>query len=293
MEIDWLAARCWSTAVLSLTGFLAVSFTQRSLCIVDLRGPEILLREGFDEDGEDDRSGEGSVASKLRWSVCGYGNGQSILFPPFLGLCLHDVRDELTPVSLAPLADVTPAVRLFISYAKGLTKVYSLVHHDLAGWQLDRKKTHTFSHDSLVYPLASYILDVSTGDELELDPSRLQSSSLTSFFTFTACWHALSMRLAAVMNPAEAQKEASRLQIPGTTSAKPHCVWLACGRRSIRTQVNVTGERIGKVEMDEDIKHAFLVKRQSAKIFIIFTESGTAKVFALPSLQLILRLPLQ
>jgi hypothetical protein len=101
------------------------------------------------------------------------------------------------------------------------------------------------------------------------------------------------MRLAAVMNPAEAQKEASRLQIPGTTSAKPHCVWLACGRRSIRTQVNVTGERIGKVEMDEDIKHAFLVKRQSAKIFIIFTESGTAKVFALPSLQLILRLPLQ
>lgn len=95
------------------------------------------------------------------------------------------------------------------------------------------------------------------------------------------------------MNPVAAQKEISRLAIPGTTSVKPHCVWLACGRRSIRTQLNVSGERIGKVEMDEDIKHAFLVKRQSAKVLIVFTESGTAKVFALPSLQLIVRLPLQ
>lgn len=83
-------------------------------------------------------------------------------------------------------------MRLFVSYAKGLTKVYTLLHYDLAGWQLDKKRTYTFSHDSLVDPLASFVLDVSTGDELSLDPTRLQSLSLLSlklhfFSSLTDC----------------------------------------------------------------------------------------------------------
>lgn len=56
-------------------GFLAISFSQRSVCVVDMRGPEVIMREGFGEDGEKARSGESTVASKMTWTACGYGNG--------------------------------------------------------------------------------------------------------------------------------------------------------------------------------------------------------------------------
>ena len=68
------------TCTVSDTGFLAVSFVQKkSLCVLDLRGPDIILREGFAEEGEKSKKGEGSVAQTLTWSICAIGTGW---YPP-------------------------------------------------------------------------------------------------------------------------------------------------------------------------------------------------------------------
>lgn len=45
------------------------------------------------------------------------------------------------------------------------------------------------------------------------------------------------------------------------SSGPPHSVWIAVSKRSIRAQLQITGERIGKVDLDEDIHVVFLVCR--------------------------------
>ena len=56
------------------------------MAIIDLRGPEVLLREGFDEDGEKVKKkrrkatqnvvGEQSAIATLKWVISGLGPGE-------------------------------------------------------------------------------------------------------------------------------------------------------------------------------------------------------------------------
>lgn len=64
-----------------LAGFLAISYLQNSVCIVDLRGPEIILREGFGDDGGggERRGSVSAVAKSLKFAVSGLGSGASDL----------------------------------------------------------------------------------------------------------------------------------------------------------------------------------------------------------------------
>lgn len=55
-------------------GFLAVSFLQNSLAVVDLREPEIILRDGFGEEGQTVRA-EVTAVGALSWAVCGLASG--------------------------------------------------------------------------------------------------------------------------------------------------------------------------------------------------------------------------
>jgi syntaxin-binding protein 5 len=124
------------------TGFLAVSYVEKSLCVVDLRGPDMILREGFAEEGEKSKKGEASVAQSLTWSICAIGTDPSV------------------------------GLRLFVGYQKGLSKIYSFVH-GLAGWEV-AKKPITFTHEALVNPLSSFVIDAQSGEELRPNASRLQ-----------------------------------------------------------------------------------------------------------------------
>lgn len=47
-----------------------------------------------------------------------------------------------------------------------------------------------------------------------------------------------------------------------------HCVWIAAGRRGLRAQINVSGERIAKVELEEDLRNIFLVTRHGRFSFL-------------------------
>ena len=72
-------------------GFIAVAFTTKSLAIIDMRGPDVILREGFDEGGANVKKrkkgnvqnvpGEGSPVGSLKWTVAGLGNGTPYFTP--------------------------------------------------------------------------------------------------------------------------------------------------------------------------------------------------------------------
>jgi len=73
-----------------MTGFIAVAFATKSLAILDMRGPDVILREGFDEDGAvlkkkkkkgnvQNVVGEKSEIGAMKWVVSGMGNGESRL----------------------------------------------------------------------------------------------------------------------------------------------------------------------------------------------------------------------
>lgn len=78
-----------ASVALSDVGFLAVSYTENSLVIVDLRGPDIVLREGFTAEGKkvkwrktktQDLPAESSICRQLSWSICHVG-GQGVMAP--------------------------------------------------------------------------------------------------------------------------------------------------------------------------------------------------------------------
>lgn len=74
--------------VTDVAGFIAVAFQSNSLAVIDMRGPDVILREGFDEDGvmlkrkkrknhnNQNVVGEKDLVATLKFVVCGMGAGQ-------------------------------------------------------------------------------------------------------------------------------------------------------------------------------------------------------------------------
>ena len=70
-----------------MEGFIAVAFSTKCMAIIDMRGPDIILREGFNEDGQNVKKkkkkgnmqnvpGEQSLVGSLKWTVAGLGGGR-------------------------------------------------------------------------------------------------------------------------------------------------------------------------------------------------------------------------
>jgi len=151
-------------------GFLAVSYLQDSVCVVDLRGPDIILREGFGDDSSasERRGSVGAVASTLKFAICGLGSGTS---PPHA----LDQSSYLTDTKQTGTSDPNPQIRLLASYESGLTRITTL-SDGLAGWTAD-KKPATVTHDSQARPIASFIIDAGKGFEQVVSLQRLKSAS--------------------------------------------------------------------------------------------------------------------
>jgi hypothetical protein len=111
-----------------------------------------------------------------------------------------------------------------------MTKIYTLVNV-LGEWMVETKPP-TFTNESLAGPIASYVLDAMTGNEL-LPTAESLTAAIQSQHT------------------PEAKKD-----------QPPHCVWIAASKKSIRAAVNFNGERIAKVELDQDeLSECFYVTR--------------------------------
>lgn len=75
-------------------------------------------------------------------------------------------------------------------------------------------KPITFNHDSLANPINNYILDLDSGAELVASPDAFK-------------------------------------QAMGTGANGANSVWLAISKRSIRSQINFSGEKLAKVDLIE------------------------------------------
>lgn len=99
-----------------------------------------------------------------------------------------------------------------------MTKIYTLANV-LGEWMVETKPP-TFANDSLSHPLATFIIDPMTGNELLPTSESLQAS---------------------MRPPADDSK-----------AKEAHCLWIAASKKSIRCAVNINGERVAKVELDGD-----------------------------------------
>jgi len=102
-----------------------------------------------------------------------------------------------------------------------MTKIYCLAN--VLGEWIVEPKPPTFTNESLAGPLASFVLDPKTGNELTPSAESLQS----------------------------AMKEPASHEGKGKDSL-PHCLWMAASRKSVRCAVNYNGEKVAKIELEED-----------------------------------------
>lgn len=158
----------------------------------------------------------------LKWAVCGVG---------------HDANHKL---------------RLF-AVCDGATRVYPLVNQK--GWVVGKPSTFT----SLEAPVAAFILDPETGEELSATP-------------------------AAFAQTMQAQ-EHQRLSL----KTKTHCIYVAASRATIRATANVTGDRLAKVDLVCSSAH--YLQRNDAHVLAAMTP-GYAEFFSVPKLERITRQPL-
>lgn len=114
-----------------------------------------------------------------------------------------------------------------------LTKIYSL-NTVLGEWMVETKPI-TFNHDSLANPIKNYIVDLESGAELTASP--------------------------------EAFKQAM-----GTGANGANSVWIAISKRSIRSQVNFSGEKLAKVD---------LIESDEVQQAVILTKNGGSRVYLL------------
>jgi hypothetical protein len=122
-----------------------------------------------------------------------------------------------------------------------LTKIYSL-NTVLGEWMVETKPI-TFNHDSLANPIKNYIVDLESGAELTASPDAFK-------------------------------------QAMGTGANGANSVWIAISKRSLRSQVNFSGEKLAKVD---------LIESDEVAQAVILTKNGRYRVqlleFCLPSLQ--------
>jgi syntaxin-binding protein 5 len=85
-----------------------VAYVQKSVVIVDLRGPDVILREGFTEDGlkvkrkkkgSQNVPADSSQCVTLKWTICRLGGDQGLAPRLVLGYA----RGYVTRVSLTVL----------------------------------------------------------------------------------------------------------------------------------------------------------------------------------------------
>ncbi len=163
-----------------------------------------------------------------------------------------------------------------------------MLSQSLGEWVVE-PKAFTYSHDSLAHPLASFVLDAETGQDLP----------------------ASSDGLLKLMRPSDGRTSVVDKQILAGRSA-----WIACAAKSIRVQLDFNGERIAKVDAgEEEFKACHVVQkngmlaevdaawlerpelmiilyRAGNRVLVVITSVGSAIVYAIPSLAPITRVDL-
>lgn len=111
--------------------------------------------------------------------------------------------------------DNSLAPRLLVSRHDGTLTIFTLERSNNA-WTVVQSRTARHVH-ALKAPLLSVVLDAQTGVDCRATP----------------------LRLANVLDSIEG--------VPQTNA--PHCFWVIANRREIRTNLNITGDKVSKVTL--------------------------------------------
>lgn len=236
-------------------GFVALACGS-GLAIVDMRGPEILLREGMGDDFSltaDDGKGKGrggrsqrklleaeskAAISSLSWTVCRLPGAQ-------------------------PPGHVTWAPRLIVGRTNGLLTVWTLIHA-LGMWMPERTgavKTEEFEVPSGPDSRTHLEAIDFAGNALLANPPALQQS-IREFSRVTG------------------QEQMLDSDIP--------CLFGFAGR-TLFIRVGIIGPRLSKVDTTEPILSAAIVKRQLEKIVVAISKTSI-RIYTAPQLELIQRI---
>ncbi|KAF9074911.1 WD40 containing snare-dependent exocytosis protein [Rhodocollybia butyracea] len=214
-----------SACALADIGFLAVSYTDGSLYVVDMRGPKVILRVTKPKSRHSIHMGSDiDIVSSLLWTI-------------------------------SPLEkDERLALRLIAGHSSGTLKVFTFGRSVDSSWNLTGEPMKS---DSPVQPLQIFVIDSKRGSRCTANRSKL---------------------LACMDN----------------SGASPVLLVIA-GIKGARCNVNLTGERVGKVEWSHrmgKVLNVQIVQKLSSYALVAFTENHEACAYSLPNLEFMQNLAL-
>ncbi|TFK19983.1 hypothetical protein FA15DRAFT_673956 [Coprinopsis marcescibilis] len=213
-------------------GFLAISYTNGTVVIVDMRGPRILLN---------------SRSNSKRASSIGHRHSH-----------LPDIATSLA-WSITPIdKDPKMRLRLLVSRASGIVEIYTLAPTiNQSTWSVAGEPTTAKGMPGSLKG-GSFVLEGKTGTR--------RGANRSSF------------------------RDALSGSVAGVSS-----IFVAVGATGAKSQCNINGERLGKVEWSHRYGSAItaeVVERMASKALVIITDKNMALVYALPSLEAITTLKL-
>ncbi|KAE9409115.1 hypothetical protein BT96DRAFT_953546 [Gymnopus androsaceus JB14] len=212
-----------SACSLADVGFLAVAYVDGSLYVVDMRGPNIILRHGKSKSRHSMVIGMGSetdVATCLRWTIC--------------------------PTE----TDKRLALRLIVGRSSGASQVFTFGRSADSSWV---PFGEVVKFDSPVQPMAMFVLNSKNGSPCGAYRSRLAASM-----------------------------DASR------ATPTDQVLLVIAGSKGARCNVDITGDRLGKVEWNNKmgkVSSVQIVQKLGSCALVAFTENHEVCTYSLPNLE--------
>lgn len=217
-------------------GFVAIAYGP-SLAVIDLRGPEIMVREGFGE-GMPGKSDTSREERKMIEEEC-----KSSISYLHMSVCRTSVTPILSPTLIA-------------TRESGYTTFWSFGKSSLDIWMSER--SYGAQIDELKKGVGVQVLDLA-GNVCHTSPAELQRSL----------------------------REQARGV--GLDSSVDMNLLLCIGRQTLSLRAGLTGARIAKVEVNEEIVAASVVDRRGEKVCLVISPTSLW-IFALPHMRLVQRI---
>lgn len=226
-------------------GFLAIA-CGLALAVVDMRGPELIIREGFG-DGPNDLTRSNSRDRREERRIVEEESKSPICQLNFT-ICRSTHQPILSPT-------------LITVRENGYVSVWTFTKSSLELWLCER--SHGCMVDELRKAISVDVLDMS-GNVCSAIPSELQRS-LREQSRGLGDWH----------QHGEAPLDVNLL--------------FGVGPRSISLRVGLTGPRLAKVDVEEDLQGACILDCRGEKVCLALSATSL-RLFSLPHLSLITRL---
>ncbi|KAF9486583.1 hypothetical protein BDN70DRAFT_846519 [Pholiota conissans] len=241
------------TFALSDIGFLAVSYQNGALVILDMRGPRIMYAS------EKAKKGRHSVIilPQVHLPVAG-GSINPISLGHDSGV---DIIRSLTWTVGSLEKDPRLSVRLIAVHQSGDAELYTLAYSGSPkAWNIAGEPA---AIKAVVDPIANgtFVLDKKTGAPWKADRGRF-AGSFQNVVSFD-----LSGR-----------------------PVQPQCILVSVGAKGARSYLNITGERISKVEWGNkvgNVQTAHIIEHMGSRALVVQTDRRDGLIYSLPYLEYI------